>query len=869
VSALEEQTLTMPAATQVDRYEILRELGRGGMAIVHLARHTTLGRLVALKEMRSVDAASGAAAKRFLEEAQIGGSLQHPNIVPVYDCFEVDGVIYIAMEYLPHGSLREREGPFTIAQLSRVASDVLAGLGAAERHGIVHRDLKPENLLVTDAGGIKIADFGIAKALGGSLTGTRLTTTGIVMGTPEYMAPEQAEGAEVGPATDLYALGVIAYEMLTGDVPFGRKTTPLRALMRRVSEPPPDPCVAVPGIDDSLARWVRRLLATAPSDRPTSAAEAWRAFEPIAIDLGGGDWMERASLLGEPAQDLHLTGYITFRGSTAPAAVPEGEPAPAEALPSPEPSAPQRERAAPSMAVDDAVRVEPLSVTPVREPGASAAGEPELATEAGGGAELAVRVRNQGDTVAAYDLSVDGIPADWWTASPERLHLNPWGTAGESEATATFTFHPPRGAQALARRWDATVRVRRCDRDDPPIEQSLTLGLTVLPFAQLGVRLRPEDTAGRFRGKFTIEASNDGNADAPLDIALRDSSDACRFRLTEKTVVPSGQTHDIKCEVRPRRLRWLGRSITHTVEAEVFTASGGGSGRRVGGRFVQRALLPWWLPILLAVLATAAGAAVLIHSPSRPGPGPGPTFVPSPAPSATQTPDASPSATAQATVRVPNVVGESLARARTLIQARGLDVGTVKPRGFPPSAPVAKQSPAAGKRVAAQSTVGLTLESVVVPDLSGLTETEASSRLEQMRLGEAIAQPWDAGVDATVRKQDPPAGTRVPPDQDVKLQMAKPAPPQFRMSDAREVADQVAARYASGGGISGAAVTGCRAAGPQQWSCVIEIKYLTQSGDAICRQRLAVTPTTDLSGLETSSGLLGAHRITEDDCPVG
>src|SRR3954470_3648650 len=162
----------------VGRYGILREIGRGGMGVVYLARQTDLDRPVALKEMLAFHAADPALARRFVRESRLAGSLSHPNVVTVLDFFEHAGVPYIAMEYVERGSLRPYVGRISLAQIGGVLEGVLAGLAAAERLTIVHRDLKPENLMVTDAGGVKIADFGIAKATVAADTGAFQTATG-------------------------------------------------------------------------------------------------------------------------------------------------------------------------------------------------------------------------------------------------------------------------------------------------------------------------------------------------------------------------------------------------------------------------------------------------------------------------------------------------------------------------------------------------------------------------------------------------------------------------------------------------------------------------------------------------------------------
>jgi serine/threonine protein kinase len=193
----------------VGRYEVLHEIGRGGMAIVYVARQPDLDRQAALKELSRFHAGSPEFAHRFLRESRLAGSLNHANVVTVYEYFEDSGIPYIAMEYVRQGSLRPYIGRISLAQTGGVLEGVLAGLAHAESFRIVHRDLKPENIMVTADGRVKIADFGIAKATESAGTAF-MTKTGMTVGTPSYMAPEQAMAGEIGPWTDLYSVGVLA-----------------------------------------------------------------------------------------------------------------------------------------------------------------------------------------------------------------------------------------------------------------------------------------------------------------------------------------------------------------------------------------------------------------------------------------------------------------------------------------------------------------------------------------------------------------------------------------------------------------------------------------------------------------------------------
>src|SRR6478735_4749072 len=281
----------------VGRYELLREVGRGGMAMVYLARQTDLDRFVALKELGAFHASDPSFAQRFLRESRVAGSLSHPNICTVHDYFEHDGTPYIAMEYIERGSLRPYVGGMNLAQIGGVLEGLLAGLAHGEQHGIVHRDLKPENLMVTSDGRVKIADFGIAKATNNMQTGAFLTATGTTVGTPTYMAPEQAMAQDIGPPTDLYSVGCMAFEMFTGRVPFHDTEAPMAILLRHVNEQIPPVKSVRPEVDQRISDWIERLLVKEPDQRTQNAQDAWDDFEEILLSLLGPRWRREARLV--------------------------------------------------------------------------------------------------------------------------------------------------------------------------------------------------------------------------------------------------------------------------------------------------------------------------------------------------------------------------------------------------------------------------------------------------------------------------------------------------------------------------------------------------------------------------------------------
>jgi serine/threonine protein kinase len=317
---------------RVGSYEIVRVLARGGMAVVYLARQPALERDVALKRV-DLDSRDPMIAHRFVREAQLAGALAHPNIVTLYDFLEADGVPYIAMEYVSGGSLRPHVGTLTRAQVFGVLDGVLAGLEHAEGHGVAHRDLKPENVLITHRGAVKLADFGIARAY--SALTQRLTGTGLTVGTPTYMAPEQAMNESLSPSTDLYAVGVIAYELLAGRPPFEAADTPLAVLFKHVNDPPPPLTGLAPDVPKPLCEWVEWLLAKSPAERPQSAEQASVALEQLAVAELGPFWRRQAPVAA-PAGDAGTAEWATY-GRDTPQAPPVPEPTPP---PAPEPTPP-------------------------------------------------------------------------------------------------------------------------------------------------------------------------------------------------------------------------------------------------------------------------------------------------------------------------------------------------------------------------------------------------------------------------------------------------------------------------------------------------------------------------------------------------
>jgi serine/threonine protein kinase len=265
-----------------DRYRLERELGAGGMAVVYLAEDLKHGRKVAVKVLRP-EIAGSLGADRFLREIAIAGRMSHPNIVGLLDSGEDAGTLFYVMPHVAGGSLRARlskEGELPVADAIRILREAVDALRYAHGQGIVHRDIKPENVLFADSHP-QLADFGIARAVSAAATDTRLTGTGITVGTPAYMAPEQAAGdPNVDHRADLYAIGLLGYEMLTGAHPFG-SLPPLQQIAAQVTRAIDSPDRLRPAVPARLAAIVTRCLEKRPADRWQSADELLRELDGL------------------------------------------------------------------------------------------------------------------------------------------------------------------------------------------------------------------------------------------------------------------------------------------------------------------------------------------------------------------------------------------------------------------------------------------------------------------------------------------------------------------------------------------------------------------------------------------------------------
>ncbi|MGI8903950.1 MAG: Stk1 family PASTA domain-containing Ser/Thr kinase [Solirubrobacteraceae bacterium] len=321
---------TVATGSMIDgRYKVTSRLGAGGMADVFLAEDQQLGRQVALKLLHGRFAEDPGFVERFRREARAAAGLQHPHVVSVYDRGSYESTYYIAMEYLPGRTLKRligEEAPLAPVRAIDITLQILQAARFAHGRGVIHRDLKPQNVIVDDADLAKVTDFGIARA-----GASDMTETGSIMGTAQYLSPEQAQGQAVSASSDLYSIGVVLYELLTGRVPFDAEAAVTIAI-KHVSEPPTAPTTINPQIPPALEQVVMWALNKDPADRPADADQLIAALEQVKAGILSGAGAEHTvNMPALAAIGPAAAGPAVASASNPPATQPPAPPASADA----------------------------------------------------------------------------------------------------------------------------------------------------------------------------------------------------------------------------------------------------------------------------------------------------------------------------------------------------------------------------------------------------------------------------------------------------------------------------------------------------------------------------------------------------------
>jgi serine/threonine protein kinase len=348
-------------------YRIVSQIGKGGMASVFKAYQANMGRYVAVKVLSFQLADNEEFLSRFKQEARLIAHLEHPNILPVYDYGEDQGVPFFVMRYLEAGTLKDRfrnvSDMLTLDEIDSIFIQLTEALGYAHENGVIHRDIKPSNIMLDRRGAVFLTDFGVAKAMPltlGSPDGKddsriprnqrqeftialELTATGAITGTPDYMSPEQAQGLKLDQRSDIYSLGIVLYEMLTGKVPFEAET-PMAVIMKQIAEPLPPLSQTCPSLHPLLDAVVQKALAKKPAERYASMKDfrdAWRqAFSAATGAPGRHPVQQEQKAPRQPPDRMHLAGKPTEM-------LPTG--LPPTKLASAEPSSPSSELAPPAI----------------------------------------------------------------------------------------------------------------------------------------------------------------------------------------------------------------------------------------------------------------------------------------------------------------------------------------------------------------------------------------------------------------------------------------------------------------------------------------------------------------------------------------
>ena len=677
------------------RYKVTAKLGAGGMGTVYKGQDTSLNRVVAIKVMHPQFADNTIFRQRFLQEARVAASLDHPGIVKVFDFDEVKGSLFIVMEFISGSNLsqwlsdqRAANCWISLGDAVELVRQVSLALQHAHECGVLHRDIKPANIMIKKQPADRLAyrpvitDLGLAKLA----EGMHITQAGESMGTPAYMSPEQAMGDKVDARSDVYSLGILLYQLAVGQLPFASKT-PSEAIRDHTQKPPPPPTAIQPGFPAELEKIILKALEKDPGKRFQSAAELAQNLESFLDEAP--DTLTKSTLI-ENVNPQDLGTIITKREDLEGGKsvlddfdrTPVGATGSFIQVHSPQ----QADRAYPlkmgtttigrdqnnDIVLDDpaisrvhahvdydgvnckvidqnssngtflantqllagvsedwtaemplrigshwlrlkfnlstlskgpqALDFQPSSVSQAGTIGLNLK-QSQVNVEPGQSSRLEVGVKNLGQTVDHYRITVEGLPATWVRDIPPPIALMP----GE-EKTTFLTFQPPRNSKSRAGRHSFTVSVTSQSKSSEFVKQNTIL--TIGHFSQFASQLHPQKVRSGALAQVTIE--NQGNLPETYAVSVEDRGDEVAFEVSQNQItVPDGQQATVKVSPRPRKRRWFGGETSYLFSAKVSSTTG--VLQTHSGEVISRGLIPVWvLPIVLLFCALLGGSLIVL-----------------------------------------------------------------------------------------------------------------------------------------------------------------------------------------------------------------------------------------------------------------
>lgn len=598
-------------------------LGAGGMGQVYRARHVHLDRLQALKVMHAHLASDPGFQARFRREAQAIAALEHPHIVRIFGFDEQDGRYYITMEYLPDGSLRTlldrraRDGATWPLQFGLdLVRQAAEALDFAHARGIVHRDIKPDNILIERHAGpggrslyiVKLTDFGLARMVGG---GSGITASGVTVGTPAYMSPEQCQGLPVDGRSDIYSLGIVLYEVVTGYLPFTVSRIS-EAVEKHVYAQPPSPRTVAPDLPVAVEAIILRCLAKRPEERFATGAELAQALrqamqmpEPAPVPAPEGLVVRVLDATGQVVQEAPLTEQGLTVGRRAGNQIVLDDPAVSRnhlhiewsgrrvrvkdlgsrggTLLDGTPVKPHEPH---TWNIGQSLRVGPFTLELVQRRDdqfgiALAPGQESLEIVAGQPVTVDVTLvsRAAADTLT---LAVEGWPAAWVQLPEQLVRID-----GGAQSVVHLTLQTP--AASGVRFGAYQVRVHARSTTQPQIGASVEATWTVIAPPLLTVQVSPATARGRVRARYTVRLTNQGGTVAHVVLMAEDAGQSLAYNFGRHEVhLAAGETVDVPLEVRSDRRIFGGTQTHHFV---VTAAVLGVGSTQATATFVQTALL--------------------------------------------------------------------------------------------------------------------------------------------------------------------------------------------------------------------------------------------------------------------------------------